>query len=320
MSNSKPMRGAAAAIRDRGGRAQRARLQPNRPTEARVAAPAGRPRGARVGAAGQAPRARLQPVRAWASLPWPEIAALPSSGMDAALLPVGATEQHGPHLGCGMDSMLADAVCAAVSAGTGVPVLPLLPYGCSLGHSHRWPGTLSLSPQTLIALITDIGDWLHAAGFRRLFLVNAHVTNAAPLRCALEVLRGRHDGLMVAVVNTATVSPRVTRAFTTDGADWHANAAETSLTLALAPELVRRRLLRHADDPDRTRGLVFAHPVNRTSTNGVTGAPSRASAAAGRKLFRWLVADVTTLVRRGLRERAPLDHAYFDSLVTARAP
>jgi creatinine amidohydrolase len=263
---------------------------------------------------------RIAPSSQWASLTWPEIAALPPRGIDAAILPVGATEQHGPHLGCGMDSALAERVCADVAERTSVPMLPLLPYGCSLGHSHRWPGTLSLTPQTLIAVVTDIGDWLHRAGFRRLFIVNGHVTNAAPLRCALEVLRSRHDGLMVAVLNTATLTPRLARAFSADAADWHANAAETSVMLAIAPDLVRQRAIRGADDPDRTAGRVFAHPVNRTSTNGVTGYPSRASKREGLRLHRWLVDDLTDIVRRGLREHPPLDASYFESVVTARAP
>jgi creatinine amidohydrolase len=249
---------------------------------------------------------------------WEEIGRLPEAGRDAVLLPAGATEQHGPHLGTGMDSELAAAVCRAVSARTGVPVLPVLSYGCSLGHSHRWPGTLALQPQTMIAIVTDLGEWLVRAGFRRLFLVNAHVTNSAPLRCALEILRSRHDGLMVAVINLAEVSPRVRRAHVADASDWHANAAETALMLATAPALVRVRRLRRADDPDRTRGLVFAHPVNRTSTNGVTGRPSRATAAQGRRLFAWMVADLLRLVRRGLREQPPLAASFFQAASVAQ--
>jgi len=265
------------------------------------------------------PRRRTSAARSasWARSTWEEIGQLPAQGCDAALLPVGATEQHGPHLGTGMDSALAERLCAVVAARTGVPALPLLPYGCSLGHSRRWPGTIALSPATLIALVTEIGDWVQASGFHRLFLVNAHVTNAAPLRCALEVLRSRHDDLMVAVVNTATLSPRIRRAFAADGADWHANAAETSLMLALDPAFVRPGQLGAADDPDRTAGLVFSHPVNRTSRNGVTGRPSRARAAAGRRLFSWMAADLAALVRRGLRERPPLAAAYGERAPTA---
>ncbi len=253
-----------------------------------------------------------EPLR-WANLTWPEIGALHSRGSDGVILPCGATEQHGPHLGTGMDASLATILGEAVSAATGVPVLPTLDYGCSLGHSHRWPGTLALQPQTLVSIVTDIGDWLFASGFRRLFLLNTHVTNHAPLRCALEILRSRHDGFMVAVINAADASPRVHREFFADAADWHANAAETSLMLAAAPAIVRPRLLKKSDDPDRTANLVFAHPVNRTSTNGVTGFPSRASKAKGQRLLKWLVADLAKLVRRGMRERSPLDVPYFPS-------
>src|SRR5512134_3050796 len=85
-----------------------------------------------------------------------------------AVLPVGATEQHGPHLATGTDTLLADHVAAAAAELTGDVVLPPLPYGCSLGHTDRWPGTLSLGPATMMALLVDVGRWVHASGFRKL--------------------------------------------------------------------------------------------------------------------------------------------------------
>src|SRR5271165_2772266 len=229
----------------------------------------------------------------------------------AAILPAGATEQHGPHLGCGMDAVLADKLCQAVGKSTGVLVLPCLPYGCSLGHSRRWPGTVTLTPQVLIDAVNQIGTSAYHSGVRRLFIVNTHVGNAAPLRCALDLLRSEHDELMVALINTPTISPRVREVHFSDGEDWHANDAETSLMLAIAPDLVRRDLCEAADDPDRTRGLVFSHPVNRTSTNGVTGRPSLATEEKGRSLFDWMVEDLSSLIRRGLSETPPLPHSYF---------
>jgi creatinine amidohydrolase len=249
--------------------------------------------------------------RTWAELPG-DIAAAGRS----AILPVGATEQHGPHMGCGMDAVLADRLCEAVAAATKVPMLPTLPYGCSLGHSRRWAGTLALQPVTLIEITKQIGDWAHHSGVRRLFIVNTHVSNAAPLRCALEMLRAEHDDMMVALFNSATLSSRLREVHVADGDDWHANDAETSLMLGIAPEMVRRDLLRDADDPDRTDGLVFSHPVNRTSRNGVTGLPSRATAANGELWFAWMVEDLTALIRRGIREEAPLDHSYFSRSVS----
>ena len=250
----------------------------------------------------------------WQTLTWEEIGSLRRSGMDLCLLPVGATEQHGPHLGVGMDSFNATLLCEAVSRETGVPILPTLSYGCSLGHSRRWPGTIALSPQMLIDMVAEIFDWVHGAGFKRLILVNGHVGNAAPLRCALEIIRSRFDDAMVRLCNVAEISPRVRAEFFSDAEDWHANAAETSLMMARAPELVRADLLAEADDEDRTGDLVFTHPVNRTSKNGVTGFPSLATAAKGEALFRMMTEDVVRLVRKGLTEKPPLEHSYFASI------
>src|SRR5690606_36730141 len=138
------------------------------------------------------------------------------------------------------------------------------------------------------------------------FIVNTHVSCAAPLRCALEMLRWEFDGLMVAVFNSATLSERVRACHCADGEDWHANDAETSLMLAVAPSMVDVDRLAGVDDPDRTEGLVFAHPVNRTSTNGATGNPSLASREKGEQPFTWMVKDLSALVLQGLKETPPL--------------
>ena len=249
----------------------------------------------------------------WSELTWSEVPAALEAASSAAILPVGATEQHGPHMGCGMDFVLADKLCREVAQRTGVPMLPTLPYGCSIGHSRRWPGTLAVQPITMIELVKQIGDWAHHSGVRRLFIVNTHVTNAAPLRCALEMLRAEHDDMMVSVINSALISPRVRAFHFADGDDWHANDAETSLMLAVAPTMVRPDRLSDSDDVDRTEGLVFSHPVNRTSLNGVTGSPSLAGADKGREWFGWMVEDLSELITRGLGEVPPLPHSYFST-------
>lgn len=246
----------------------------------------------------------------WSERTWDELPADLKAASFAAILPVGATEQHGPHLGTGMDTVLADRLCDVVGEKTSVPVLPALPYGCSLGHSRRWPGTIALKPTTLIELVHEIGNWAYSSGVRRLFMVNTHVTNAAPLRCALEMLRAEHDDLMVTVINTAMLSERVKTINFSDAGDWHANAAETSLMLAVAPHIARPEKFAAADDPDRTSGLVFAHPVNRTSLNGVTGKPSIATKAKGEELFSLMVEDLAAIIEKGKREKPPLGFSY----------
>ena len=127
------------------------------------------------------------------------------------------------------------------------------------------------------------------------------------------MLRAEHDDLMVTLGNSPEVSARVRAVYSAYAVDRHANEAETSLMLALSPEMVRPELMAAADDPDRTQSLVFAHPVNRTSKNGVTGSPSRATVANGRLWFEWMVQDLSVLVTRGLIETPPLDHSYFET-------
>ncbi|MBI1261893.1 MAG: creatininase family protein [Rhizobiales bacterium] len=249
----------------------------------------------------------------WSEKTWAEFPAMLEASCQAAILPVGATEQHGPHMGTGMDAVLADILCREVAARTNVPMMPTMFYGCSIGHSRHWPGTLALQPITLINMVKDVGDWAYHTGVRRLYMVNTHVTNEAPLRCALEMLRAEHDDMMVALLNSASISPRVREFHFADGGDWHANDAETSLMMSVAPEMVREAGLREADDPDRTEGLVFAHPVNRTSTNGVTGTPSRSTAENGAIWFEWMVEDLSAIILSGLKEKPPLDVSYFES-------
>jgi len=249
----------------------------------------------------------------WEALAWPDIAATLDACGHTVLWPFGATEQHGPHLGCGVDSVIADAVCKAVSAWTRVPVLPCMTLGLSSGHSRRWSGTLSLSAQTLIAVVADTADWLVASGVKRIILVNAHVTNFAPLRCALEGIRARHDGVMVTLISTAEISARVRQEFFSDGNDWHANAAETALMMHLRPGMVVGDRVATADDPDRTLGLEFAHPVNATSSNGVTGYPSRATTEDGERLFSWMVDDLSLRVTAAMNEQPPLPFSYHSN-------
>ena len=249
----------------------------------------------------------------WEWLTWEEVGALRAGGMDMAILPVGSTEQHGPHLTLNVDTLSAESVARGVSGQTGVPVLPTLPYGAAWGHTAKWPGTLSLSPATVTQTVVEIGEWLLAAsGFTRLLILNGHMTNFAPLRTALETLRFRHPEMRVALRNLWEISPRVTSEYTADASDWHANAAETSLMLAHFPQGVR--VERIADDPDRTGNLFFSYPVDRTSIDGATGKPTQATAEQGRSLLEWAVEDLSALVQAALIEEPPFPYTKKERL------
>ena len=239
----------------------------------------------------------------WADLTLEEVGAAAEAGL-VAVLPVGATEQHGPHLATGTDSFIAERTALAAAGRTGDIVLPTLTYGCSLGHTAHWPGTLSLSPATLTALVEDIGRWVHASGFRKLVLVNAHATNGPPCGSAILQLRHELPDLRLRFVTVADLTPELAAAIREDAPDFHANDAETSLLLHFDPALVR--LDRAVDEPDRTVGLVFQYPVPLTTVSGVVGSPTRATAERGAGLFEAAVEALVQLLEQARTERDPL--------------
>ncbi|MDD5200782.1 MAG: creatininase family protein [Terrimicrobiaceae bacterium] len=248
-------------------------------------------------------------------LSWPKIGALREQNGGLLLLPLGATEQHGPHLPICTDTLIATSACASASARTGVPVLPPLAYTVSSGHTAKWPGTFSLRHETLIASLREVASWCAATGWRRLLLVNSHFGNDASMRAAVEQIRIEHLGrLQIGARNTYQLTPEIWLAFTADAADLHANKAETDLLLHLAPGLVRRDQLATADDPDRTAGSVFSHPVAQTSLNGVTGFPSRANAADGAALFAKIADALTALVERAKTDAPPLGPEHWTGI------
>jgi creatinine amidohydrolase len=242
----------------------------------------------------------------WESMPWPEIAAMAEGGMDFCLLPIGATEQHGPHLPVNTDSVLATATCMYASAKTGVPMLPTIDYACSLGHTDRWAGTLSLYPETLGVTVREICGFLMRTGFRRVLIVNSHWGNTSSLRCAIDRIRFDHAGhFQIGLKNSFELTRGIWNQFIDDGEDFHANRAETALMLFLEPQNVRKEKIE--DDPDRTGGKVFTYVVPQTSKNGVTGYPSRATAEDGRGLFVEMGEALTAFVRTAQTETPPLD-------------
>ena len=242
----------------------------------------------------------------WDELSWQDVAALRDGGIDMVILPVGATEQHGLHLPTGVDTISARAVAEGVSARTGIPVLPELPYGCSLGHSTKWPGTLSLRPDTLARIVHELGQQVLASGFRRMLLLNGHVTNWAPLRCGLETIRADLPEMRVALRSVWELSKEVHEWYHRDGGqNWHANDAETSVMLSLRPDLVKME--RAVDEPDRSTCCFFSYTVNKESLYGGVGKPTQATADLGRRILESCVSALSEQLVQALKERTPLE-------------
>jgi creatinine amidohydrolase len=243
----------------------------------------------------------------WGDLAWPDVS--PASrgvlGNDVALVPVGATEQHGPHLPTGTDTFVAVALCERASAATGALVLPAVSVGASFGHGTDYPGTLSFSPELLASILREYAAWAALSGIRRLLFVNAHGGNQAAVEVALDHLRFARPDLRAGAFHWWMSDPRVLAELVADGSDIHANRGETSVMLALAPELVHLDRMLHADDADRTDELVFRYTASSLSRNGVTGRPSEATAEMGETIIGWAVDTLVDRIGRGRIEEPP---------------
>jgi creatinine amidohydrolase len=224
----------------------------------------------------------MSAVHDWNRLTREEIVARAPQAL--TVIPVGATEQHGPHLATGTDALIAASVARlAAEAATrpdDVLLAPTLAYGAS--HHHLpFGGTLSLDVATFERVLLDLLVSAAASGCRRVFVVNAHGGNVAP--CATAVAEAsRIHGIVVA---TALIAD-VIEPGTVDGpVRGHAGVFETSLVLQLDPALAHPD--RAAPSPggparSRARGLVAAEPGRWRELDGYTDRPDEASPARGK--------------------------------------
>ncbi|MEI7772206.1 MAG: creatininase family protein, partial [Chloroflexales bacterium] len=160
------------------------------------------------------------------------------------VLPVGATEQHGPHLPVGTDRMIVEhvarAAAAQVAGAIPVVVAPTLPFGSS--HHHvPFGGTLSLGTETYYRALVDLAESLIASGFRRIFILNGHGGNSELIQLVARDLALKHPATLAAAPywTIAWDALVAERAHVAAGLPGHAGTFETSLVLALRPDLVR---------------------------------------------------------------------------------
>jgi creatinine amidohydrolase len=249
------------------------------------------------------------PERALARLAWPELEALLAGGATTAVIALGSTEQHGPHLPFATDTLVADALAERFCARVPEAVrLPAVPFGCASEHL-AFPGTLSLEPATLAAVLADLAASVAGHGFRHLVVFSAHGGNADVLRGAAPALARASGGAHVHVLGTggapgAAVLAAAARAgVSAAAAGQHAGEVETSMLLALAPGDVRTaRAEPGPDDLPADPRALFYPDLRRHAPNGVVGDPRGADAArAAAYLDAWasaLVAEYEAAKKR----------------------
>jgi creatinine amidohydrolase len=210
------------------------------------------------------------------------------------ILPVGSVEEHGPHLPLGTDSFHALEVAQRAAKVRPVLVAPPVFYGlCRSTREH--PGTLSISGQTLRALVTELGREFHRQGLNNLVIMSGHAggTHMAALVEAGENLLAELPELQVAVVNLLDLLREVVAArpeLVKTRGDAHAGEVETALMLAAYPHLVEGTA--PAEWPTFPK-YVLARDKRRYWPGGVWGDPAPATAAQGEAI---LTAEVNRLV------------------------
>lgn len=221
-------------------------------------------------------------MRALATLTTPQVPVRP-----LLVLPVGATEQHGPHLPLGSDALVAEAAAAALASRLDAVLVPVLAIGAS-GEHQGFAGTLSIGAEALRLVVVELGRSaaLWAGG---VVVVNAHGGNVDALRAAVGQLRDEgHRALLVLLA--------------VPGGDAHAGRTETSLLLHLHPGLVGDE--RPVGNREPLAGLLPAlrrEGVAALSPSGVLGDARGASAEEGERVLAAMVDAAETRVRSWLR-------------------
>ncbi|WP_062228397.1 creatininase family protein [Aureimonas frigidaquae] len=233
-----------------------------------------------------------------------------AQGLEAALaiLPIAAIEAHGPHLPLGTDSIIAEHMlaraAATLPADWPVTILPCLPVGLSPEHA-AFAGTLSLSAETALALLSGLSQDLRRSGFRRLLFLSSHGGNMPVLDLA--AMAARQEGMLATVANwqrfglPAGLVPASESAY-----GIHGGAVETALMLAFRPDLVRRAAIAHFPSLQttlegeaellRAHGrLGFAWAAQDLHPEGVVGDARLADAAMGEAIAAHQVAGLTAL-------------------------
>jgi len=206
------------------------------------------------------------------------------------ILPISSLEQHGTHMPVGTDDFISsigiDTIVENPKLKSDYWLLPAIHYGCSFEHM-KFPGTFSISPATLSAMVEDILASMVAHGWKTLVLVNSHGGNQGVLFGSAQTWRYRY-GVKIYYVNllhsAETLLDNVLEL--PENRDGHAGESETSVLLAGKPEVVNTEALKtQADMTEPIPELLASWLTHELSPTGVLGGATLATAEKGAKLI-----------------------------------
>jgi len=218
------------------------------------------------------------------------------------LLPFGAVEAHGPHLPLATDVLQAEHICAEVAARMNGLVAPALPYGVCRTF-RNFPGTVSLTPATLQAVVREIIFEYVRHGGRKFALITGHAEPAQmeAMREAVLPLVNSDPALIVLTIGPYDFLDPIRRDAGLVGADGHAGSIETSEMLVVAENLVRMDRIPKVTRPRLSKFRVMANPEREFPT-GVRGDTSKVSRDLGERTVQHLVSEIVSLLQRIDRE------------------
>jgi creatinine amidohydrolase len=232
----------------------------------------------------------------WARLTWEEAAAAVKR-QPFAMLPLGAIEEHGPHMTLGTDCSAADAFASRLAQESDCILLPTIPYG-QVWSLKGFPGSLTIKSETLVALLVDLCKSLETKGFKGVVAVTGHLGNLASMKSASRELHdaGRIPLLTLFYPGLDEIAARVCTTRRAHGSIIHADEIETSLLLAMDPSCVHMEKavseypVFPADFDSR------AVPWDAVSKTGVFGDPTQASREKGEAMLDFVTKKAADIV------------------------
>ena len=221
-----------------------------------------------------------------------------------AVVVIGSTEQHGTHLPLSTDTLIAEKIAQVIATELGAYLTPSLP----IGQSEMWlefPGSLSLSAETLKAVIADVANSLVKTGFTTILFVSIHGANEVVYRGFPEELQKRHPGTRILTIgypfwvrdNWARIWREALQAAGLPEMN-HADEAETSLIMALRPDWVGPN---PTDCPLPADRYPAGKTLRQTYPSGSMGYGSKASREKGERLWKELLSRILDDLRQQLR-------------------
>ncbi len=241
----------------------------------------------------------------WEEFTWEEVEEYVDH-CNMVVIPVGATEPHGPHLPLMTDTAQSYEICKRVSANTGVPVIPPVAIGISQSHGN-FPGTLWVRVDTMISLLYDLCTSLYQSGVRKYFFINGHMYNDWGIKGVRDHFRCDYDDVQITTLNYWQAAKTRFAEDCPQKKHIHGNFGETSQLLALRPDLVKMERAENTAD----FFTLFDYRFDQVSKNGVIGENATGGTAeAGEIMLGQFEEKITELVKLGLEEKIPIPGGY----------